>query len=181
MDLNIGKVLDEREAQGELDNTFIMFLSHNGAEGAAYEAYPMIRGPLLEHLDEYYDNSLDNIGAANSFVWYGPRWAQASTAPSRLYKAYPTEGGVRVPCVIRYPGFKPGQTVEDFATVMDIAPTMLEMAGLTHPAPDWKGREVVLMRGASMSSWANVSVFLTKLVMLSIDHLRSSGFRPAYP
>jgi arylsulfatase len=58
----------------------------------------MIRGPLLEHLDKYYDNSLENIGAANSFVWYGPRWAQASTAPSRLYKAYPTEGGVRVPC-----------------------------------------------------------------------------------
>lgn len=41
MDLNIGKVLDELEKQGELDNTFIMFLSDNGAEGAAYEAYPV--------------------------------------------------------------------------------------------------------------------------------------------
>ncbi|KAI9739924.1 MAG: hypothetical protein M1818_004980 [Claussenomyces sp. TS43310] len=153
MDINIGKVLDELERQGELDNTFIMFLSDNGAEGAAYEAYPMIRGPLLEHLDKYYDNSLENIGNPNSFVWYGPRWAQASTAPSRLYKAYPTEGGVRVPCIIRYPGFKTGQTVDDFATVMDIAPTMLEMAGLSHPAPRWKGREVVSMRGESMSSW----------------------------
>lgn len=68
MDINIGKVLDELERQGELDNTFVMFLSDNGAEGAAYEAYPMIRGPLLEHLDKYYDNSLDNIGNANSFV-----------------------------------------------------------------------------------------------------------------
>lgn len=41
MDINIGKVLDELEKQGELDNTFIMFLSDNGAEGAAYEAYPV--------------------------------------------------------------------------------------------------------------------------------------------
>jgi arylsulfatase A-like enzyme len=42
MDVNIGKVLDELEKQGELDNTFIMFLSDNGAEGAAYEAYPVM-------------------------------------------------------------------------------------------------------------------------------------------
>ncbi|TVY56389.1 Arylsulfatase [Lachnellula cervina] len=156
IDINVGKVLDELEKQGELDNTFIMFLSDNGAEGAAYEAYPMIRGPLLDHLDKYYDNSLENIGAANSFVWYGPRWAQASTAPSRLYKAYPTEGGVRVPCVVRYPGFQSGKTVDDFATVMDIAPTILEMAGLSHPAPQWQGREVVQMRGESMFPWGMI-------------------------
>jgi len=116
----------------------------------------MIRGPLLEHLDKYYDNSLENIGAPNSFVWYGPRWAQASTAPSRLYKAYPTEGGVRVPCVVRYPNFQTGKTVDDFATVMDIAPTILEMAGLSHPSPKWKGREVVGMKGESMLSWGLV-------------------------
>ena len=41
MDLNIGKVLAELESQEELDNSFIMFLSDNGAEGAAYEAYPV--------------------------------------------------------------------------------------------------------------------------------------------
>lgn len=36
--------------------------------------------------------SLDNLGNYNSFIWYGPRWAQAATAPSRLFKAYTTEG-----------------------------------------------------------------------------------------
>jgi arylsulfatase A-like enzyme len=41
MDINIGKILSELESQGELDNTFVMFLSDNGAEGAAYEAYPV--------------------------------------------------------------------------------------------------------------------------------------------
>ncbi|KAM0471956.1 hypothetical protein ACHAPX_009092 [Trichoderma viride] len=155
MDVNIGKVLDELEKQGELDDTFVIFLSDNGAEGAAYEAYPMIRGPLLEHLDKYYDNSLENIGNANSFVWYGPRWAMAATAPSRLYKAYPTEGGVRVPAVVRYPKFKKEGISDIFATVMDLGPTILEMAGLTHPAPEWKGRKVVDMRGRSMAKWFN--------------------------
>ncbi len=132
-----------------------MFISDNGAEGAAYEAYPMVRGPLLEHIREHYDNSLENIGARDSFVWYGPRWAQAATAPSRLYKLYTTEGGVRVPCLIRYPGY--GETIRhDFATVMDIAPTLLEMAGLKHPAPEYKSRQIVPMRGKSMHTWLQV-------------------------
>jgi arylsulfatase A-like enzyme len=49
MDINIGKVLAELEAQGELDNTFIMFMSDNGAEGAAYEAYPVCNSLIVAH------------------------------------------------------------------------------------------------------------------------------------
>ena len=37
-----------------------------------------------------------------------------------------------------------------FSTVMDLAPTILEMAGVQHPAPTYQGREVVPMRGKSM-------------------------------
>ena len=55
MDINIGKVLDELEKQGELDNTFIMFLSDNGAEGAAYEAYP------VEHSISFPNSQISNI------------------------------------------------------------------------------------------------------------------------
>lgn len=83
------QVLDYLEAIGELDNTFISFMSDNGAEGAAYEAYPIVQSTVMDHLKQYYDNSLDNLGNGNSFIWYGPRWAQASTAPSRLYKVRP--------------------------------------------------------------------------------------------
>ncbi|KAI9727410.1 MAG: hypothetical protein M1834_008416 [Cirrosporium novae-zelandiae] len=153
LDHNIGRVVDYLEEIGELDNTYVMFLSDNGAEGAAYEAYPMIRGPLMEHIGKYYDNSYDNIGNANSFVWYGPRWAQAATAPTRLYKTFTTEGGVRVPCVLRYPGFNEKKITDIFTTVMDIAPTVLQMAGVEHPAPTYQGRDVVPMRGASMLTW----------------------------
>jgi arylsulfatase A-like enzyme len=157
MDYNIGRVTDYLESIGELDNTYIMFMSDNGAEGAAYEAYPMISGQLMEHLGKYYNNSYENIGNFDSFVWYGPRWAQAATAPSRLFKAYTTEGGVRVPCIIRYPPLHKDKLVdpitETFATVMDIAPTLLELAGLKHPSPTYQGRPVVPMRGKSMIPW----------------------------
>ena len=151
----MGKVVDYLKKIGEFDNTMIMFMSDNGAEGAAYEAYPLVKGPLLEHIRKYYDNSPDNIGAGDSFVWYGPRWAQAATAPSRMYKLYTTEGGVRVPCVARFPGC-PAAIRHEFATVMDIAPTLLDMAGIKHPAPTYQGRTVAHMRGSTMYPWLKV-------------------------
>ncbi|KAJ3574335.1 hypothetical protein NPX13_g4397 [Xylaria arbuscula] len=155
IDANVGKVTKYLEEIGELDNTFICFLSDNGAEGAAYEAYPIVQSNMLQHLQKYYDNNIDNLGNGNSFIWYGPRWAQAATAPSRLYKAYTTEGGVRVPYMMKPPatfsGQVPGGSItHQFATVMDLAPTILDMAGVKHPAPTYQGREIVGMRGKSM-------------------------------
>jgi arylsulfatase len=164
IDSNVGKVVEYLRSIDELDNTFVCFMSDNGAEGAAYEAYPMVQNGVMPHLQKYYDNSLDNLGNGNSFIWYGPRWAQAATAPSRLYKAYTTEGGVRVPFTCRFPknlNINPvdvaagkGGITDQFATVMDLAPSILDMAGLKHPAPTYQGREVVEMRGRSFHPWA---------------------------
>ncbi|OCK78882.1 alkaline phosphatase-like protein [Lepidopterella palustris CBS 459.81] len=154
IDANVGKCISYLNSIGELNNTFIAFLSDNGAEGAAYEAYPIVRGSMLTHLQKYYNNSIGNLGNADSFIWYGPRWAQAATAPSRLYKAYTTEGGVRVPFLAKWPGNalreREGSVHHGFATIMDIAPTVLEMAGVVHPAPSYRGRHIVPMRGKSM-------------------------------
>lgn len=94
---------------------------------------------------------LDNIGGPTSYTWYGPRWAQAATAPSRLHKAFTTEGGIRVPGFVTWPGFsRQGEIGTAFTTVMDIAPTVLELAGAAHPGTAYRGREVEPMRGRSM-------------------------------
>lgn len=159
IDANVGKVVDYLESIGELENTFVCFMSDNGAEGAAYEAYPIVQSGVMPHLQKYYNNSLDNLGNGDSFIWYGPRWAQAATAPSRLYKAYTTEGGVRVPFLAKFPqGMDVAAGAQgithQFATVMDLAPSILEMAGVTHPAPTYQGREIVPMRGKSFYPWA---------------------------
>jgi arylsulfatase A-like enzyme len=151
MDWNIGKVTDYLAKTGELDNTFILFCSDNGAEGAIVEAMPLSGAYIVEQVRKHYDNSLDNLGAASSCIWYGPRWAQAATAPSRLHKAFTTEGGIRVVSFATFPGFqRQGGIGTAFSTVMDLAPTVLEMAGAAHPGTFYKGREIVPMRGKSM-------------------------------
>lgn len=107
--------------------------------------------PLVKVIERYYDNALDNIGNADSFVWYGPRWACAATAPSRGFKTMVTEGGIRCPCIVRYPPFarSRGHVTHDFTTVMDVLPTLLELAGAPHPGARFRGREVVAPRGRS--------------------------------
>ena len=153
MDENVGRVLKYLKDSGEYDNTIICFMSDNGAEGASYEATPLIGDDVVEHIRKYYDNSLDNIGRKDSFVWYGSRWAQAATAPSRLYKMFSTEGGCRVPLIV-----KPvmtdqqkdgGRIVDSFCTVMDIVPTILDYAGVRHPGTEYKGRKIAPVRGVS--------------------------------
>jgi arylsulfatase len=157
MDVNIGRVLDYLRKTEEYDNTYIFFMSDNGAEGASYEARDVIRAELLGHIHKYYDNSLENIGRYNSFVWYGGRWAQAATAPSRLYKMFSTQGGCRVPLVVK-PAVRSAlegtentsspRTTDAFCTVMDILPTLLSFAGLNHPSI-YNGRAVAPIRGQS--------------------------------
>lgn len=72
MDRNIGRVLDNLEASGDLDNTFVVFMSDNGAEGTLLEATPIMGSSTLkEIISKHYDNSLQNIGNATSFVSYG--------------------------------------------------------------------------------------------------------------
>lgn len=41
IDQNVGRVVDYLESTNELDNTFILFMSDNGAEGVALEAIPV--------------------------------------------------------------------------------------------------------------------------------------------
>lgn len=169
IDQSIGEVLDHLEESGELDNTFILFMSDNGAEGALLEAMPIMGGSsnVGAIIDKYYDNSLDNIGNANSYVWYGPAWATASMAPSRGFKTWVTEGGIRCPCIVRYPpAFGSGQEVQNhktgdasaqgvhtdsFATVMDILPTILDIANVPVPSPSkpFRNRSIVPIRGSS--------------------------------
>lgn len=177
MDRGLGRVVDHLERSGELDNTFVVFMSDNGAEGKLLEALPVMAGvPLAKVIEEYYDNALENIGNADSFVWYGPRWACAATAPSRGFKAMTTEGGIRCPCIVRYPklagpsprpppsaeaggegggdenggkGGGGGSITREFTTVMDVLPTLLDLAGVPHPGTTFRGREVVAPRGRS--------------------------------
>ncbi|PKK51371.1 hypothetical protein CI102_3884 [Trichoderma harzianum] len=152
MDENIGKVINKIKEIGEWDNTFVIFMSDNGAEGAIVEAIPMTGDVIKKSINKHYNNDYENLGNRDSFIWYGPQWAQASTAPSRMHKGYVTEGGIRCPAIIHYPGFAEtpnGHITDSFTTVMDILPTILDLAGIEPPGSSFRGRQVVPVKGKS--------------------------------
>lgn len=153
VDFHLGRLVDYLEQTGELDNTFVLFMSDNGAEGGLLEAHPILNGrSLADVVEKHYDNSLGNLGEANSFGWYGPRWASAATAPSRAYKMYTTEGGIRCPCIVRFPpltAHTSGTTSHVFTNVMDIMPTILDLAQVALPESPFRSRAIVPLRGKS--------------------------------
>lgn len=113
-----------------------------------------MQGNTLAHMQQYYDNSLDNIGRATSYCWYGPLWSQAGTAPSRLHKWFSTEGGIRVPFILSKPGLtRPASIEAAFGTVMDLAPTILELAGAEAHGGEYGGRKVAKIHGISWAHW----------------------------
>ena len=149
MDRQIGRVLDYLKATGELDNSFIFFMSDNGADGnSVYDV-----GRTREWIEKDMDNSTANTGKPGSFIEYGPGWAQVGSTPFKLYKSFMYEGGIAVPAIAWGPGIKGGALKREFAHVTDVAPTIFELAGARHPGTEYQGKPVLPLRGKSMVSW----------------------------
>ena len=149
MDRQIGRVLDYLKAKGELDNTFIFFMSDNGADGnSVYDV-----GRTREWIEKDMDNSTANTGKPGSFIEYGPGWAQVGSTPFKLYKSFMYEGGIAVPAIAWGPGIKGGALKREFAHVTDVAPTIFELTGARHPGTEYQGKPVLPLRGKSMVSW----------------------------
>jgi arylsulfatase A-like enzyme len=147
LDRYVGQVVDYLERIGELDNTFIMFMSDNGAESSRRD---LVR-PISEHIGTAYDHSVDNLGRANTYVMYGANWASVSAAPFARHKASAFEGGIRVPAFVRYPRLVPQGTRSDgVGTIKDLLPTFLALAGTQHPGTTYRGMPVVPVQGRSL-------------------------------
>ena len=147
MDEQIARVIDHLKETGEYDNTLILFFSDNGSNGAPATAYP---GQTEEFLKSF-DNSLENRGLANSFIEQGSGWAQATMSPSRMFKGFTSEGGVRSPILVKYPGkaATAGNMNHSFFHVRDIMPTLLDAAGVSAPR-EIAGRKVLPLQGKSV-------------------------------
>ena len=128
MDMSIGRVFNYLKQEGMYDNTLIIFMSDNGANGATASLYP---GNEDGKYVSTFDNSPGNRGLKNSYIETGPGWAQASSAPFRYFKSFASEGGIKVPLIVKMPGntTNRGQWNHGFIHVTDIMPTILEIAG----------------------------------------------------
>ena len=138
MDMSIGRVIGYLKKEGLYENTMIVFLSDNGANGAIATTYPgNADGKYLSS----FDNTLENRGLPRSFIETGPGWAQASSSPFRFFKSFTTEGGIKAPLIIKMPTQmkNAGQWNKSFTHVTDIMPTILDLAGISYPE-QYKGK-----------------------------------------
>ncbi|MBR9871718.1 MAG: arylsulfatase [Gammaproteobacteria bacterium] len=147
MDENIGRVMAHLEKSGKLDNTVVMFMSDNGADANSPEVLPRNK----EWIASEYNNSFENMGRPDSYIWYGAQWGQVSATPWPMWKGYPSQGGLLVPAILSMPGDDAqGEINHQFFHVMDIMPTFLELAGIDVPSSPYNGRQVFEIQGVSM-------------------------------
>jgi arylsulfatase A-like enzyme len=134
---------------GEFDNTILVFLSDNGAE--ANDIHDLVP---RDWVAANFNNSLDNLGRPGSYIGYGPGWGQVSATPFRLYKGFPSEGGTRSPTIIFHSELaRRGKTDTQLASVLDLAPTFLQVAGIDPAAGEYAGRKVHQLEGTSLWSY----------------------------
>lgn len=149
LDGHVGRLVEYLKSMDLFDNTLIIFMSDNGAAGedfyndAKNESY-------MEYTREHYDNAYENMGMSDSFVSYGAQWAEAGSAPFQRHKGYTREGGITAPMIIAGHGVaSTGSKNSAYLTVMDLAPTFLELAGIDYPA----GGSIEPMRGESIKAF----------------------------
>lgn len=143
IDQSLGRILDTLEQFGELDNTIVVFTSDNGgtAEGGPegtrtyFAEFAHITDPDWVG-DVPHDE--ESIGTAKLGVHYPRGWGQASDTPFRFYKGATFAGGVRVPFLLSWPAGLPRGEGDngirhEYTYVTDLAPTLLELAGLRRP------------------------------------------------
>ena len=139
VDQNLGRVINRLKARGEFENTIFIFLSDNG--GCPFQR---TRSPTREDMLMPW--------TAASFWTYDEGWAHASNTPFRWYKQNQHEGGISSPFIVHWPdglGGKAGRIVDGPGHLIDIAPTLYELAGATYPQT-YAGAEIGPLRGQSL-------------------------------
>lgn len=146
LNFNVGRLIQYLKDIGEYENTLILFMSDNGAAAEDFY-YHETYGPFIR---EHFNDDYDNMGDPNSFISYGPQWAEAGSAPFRYFKGEITEGGIIAPMIISGPGVKrKNEIFGGLVTVMDIAPSVYEAAGTEYPET-FRDRKVYPLKGKSI-------------------------------
>ena len=148
LDYNIGRLIKHLKDIGEYENTLIVFMSDNGA--APRDFYYTI-----ESLKEYYNDDYENMGNFDSYVSYGPQWAEAGSSPFKFYKDFATQGGINTPMIISGPSInRKGEIHHGLTTLMDLAPTFYELAEISYPKT-FNNNPVYPLRGTSLIPFAS--------------------------
>lgn len=125
MDQNVGKVLNKLKELKKDENTLIVFISDNGAQGGFNTYNPLRRGSVA---------NTGPIGTSGSFDYQEQNWAYLSNTPLRQYKNNMHEGGFSSPFIAWFPSkVKAGRIDKGTGHLIDLAPTFYELAGINYP------------------------------------------------
>ncbi|MEZ5996746.1 MAG: arylsulfatase [Hyphomonadaceae bacterium] len=154
MDMQIGRLLDYLENTGLAENTIIIFMSDNGANPVdPLQSARRGAGALLDSnfYATNYQTDFGSMGYPDSFTAVGTPWAQVSSTPLNGYKLTTFEGGLRSPLIVwrRHQAAAGSINNADILHVSDIAPTLLDWAGLS-PEEFNPPREPNMQRGRSV-------------------------------
>ena len=146
MDHQVGRLVAYLEDKGELANTVFVITSDNGPESG---------DPTTDRIFQFwmshnrYHTDREQLGEKGYWGAIGAEWASAAAAPGALFKMYASEGGTRVPLIMRGPGInsQPFNNALNFVT--DVAPTIADMAGIEATQMDGRSLVPVLIGEAS--------------------------------
>lgn len=140
IDQEVGRVLDYVQTLPDAQNTLIIYIvGDNGSsaeggfdgtlnENAFFNAYLMKYQEMLPHIDE--------LGTEKHFNHFPAGWAWAMDTPFQWTKQVASHlGGTRNPMIVKWPArLTTGKSVHSqFTHVIDIAPTILDAAGIAEP------------------------------------------------
>jgi arylsulfatase A-like enzyme len=141
-DHHVGRLLDSLEDLGVLADTLVYYII--GDNGASAEGTPtgcfnelvILNGAFGLETTEFMVSRIDQFGTPEAYNHYAVGWAHAMDTPYQWTKQVASHwGGTRNGTIVSWPnGIEAqGQVRHQFHHVIDVAPTILEAAGLPEP------------------------------------------------
>jgi arylsulfatase A-like enzyme len=176
MDQGIGRVLAALEQSGAAGNTVVVFLSDNGGSGHFPVRTAEMRPRIAQDAFNVFNRGLP-VGDPRSYEFVGTGWGWAQNAPFRRFKNWTYEGGICTPMIVRWPGVaRPGRISGEPGHVVDLMPTLLEIARATYPESH-AGKSVSPLEGRSLTPILRGKTPPARRVALGWELMGSRAYR----
>jgi arylsulfatase len=141
-DYNVGRLIEGLERLGVIEDTLVYYIigdngaSAEGTLNGAYNEMANFNGLAALETPEFLMQRIDKLGGPESYNHYAVGWAHAMNTPYQWTKQVASHwGGTRNGTIVHWPKriAGKGEIRSQFHHVIDVAPTILEAAGLPEP------------------------------------------------
>ena len=141
-DHHIGRLIDALDDLGVLEDTLVYYIigdngaSAEGTVNGSFNETLIFNGAAALETPEFLAAHIDDFGTPKAYNHYAVGWAHAMNTPYQWTKQVASHwGGTRNGTIVHWPNgiAARGEVRDQFHHVIDVAPTVLEAAGLPHP------------------------------------------------